>query len=266
MRPVVIADPADGRVGAFTGLTDVAARTAREPLEGLFIAEGAKVIGRAVAAGYVPRSVLTEAKWLPGLAGALDHVDVEVLVAGPDVLREVTGYRVHRGALAAMERRPLPPVSEVVAGATLVAVLVDLVDHTNVGAVYRNAAALGVDAILISPGCADPLYRRSVKVSMGAVLTLPWTRTSMDPLAGLVGFTTMALTPGHDAVDLDVAARGPIPRAVLLGTEGDGLPRHLLERVDARVRIPMRGGVDSLNVAAASAIAFYQLGARRGRG
>ncbi|MGB8019990.1 MAG: RNA methyltransferase [Candidatus Nanopelagicales bacterium] len=259
MRPILIADPADPRVGAFTGLTDVAARAAREPAEGLFIAEGARVITRAVAAGYVPRSVLTEAKWLPSLAGSIDLVDVEVLVASPDVLREVTGYRVHRGALAAMERRPLPPVGEVVTGAGLVAVLVDLVDHTNVGAIFRNAAALGVDAILCTPGCADPLYRRSVKVSMGAVLTVPWTRTGTDPLGELGWFTTLALTPAGDAFDIDRAARGAIPRAVLLGTEGDGLPLDLLERVDARVRIPMSGGVDSLNVAAASAIAFHLL-------
>lgn len=266
MRPVIIADPADPRVGAFTGLTDVAARSAREPVEGLFIAEGAKVIGRAVAAGYVPQAVLTEDKWLSSLAESLDQVDVEVLVASPDVLREVTGYRVHRGALAAMGRRPLRGVGEIVSGANFVAVLVDLVDHTNVGAIFRNAAALGVDAILVTPGCADPLYRRSVKVSMGAVLTLPWTRTGADLLADLSGFTTMALTPAADAVDIDRAAGDVIGRAVLLGTEGDGLPRDLLDRVDVRVRIPMSGGVDSLNVAAASAIAFHRLSPRSAEG
>ena len=168
LRSGAVRDPDDPRVRDFTNLTDVAARSAREPAEGLFIAEGTKVILRALAAGYQPRSVLTEPKWLPGLEQALDGTDAEILLATPDVLRSVTGYRVHRGALASFERRPLAPPAEIVAGAGFVVVLVDLVDHTNVGAVFRNAAALGADAVLVTPGCADPLYRRSVKVSMGS--------------------------------------------------------------------------------------------------
>ena len=258
MAVIAVDDPADPRVADFRGLTDVAARSAREPAEGLFVAEGAKVIRRAVSAGYRPRSVLTEPKWLPELEPVLAG-DVDVLLAGPEVLRGITGYRVHRGALAAMKRRPLPPVREVLAGARLVVVLVDLVDHTNVGAVFRNAAALGADAVLVSAGCADPLYRRSVKVSMGAVLTLPWTRTGPDPLAELAGWATLALTPDPAAEDVDRLRLGSRPRALLLGTEGAGLPAETMDRVEHRVRIPMAAGVDSLNVAAASAIALHVL-------
>jgi tRNA G18 (ribose-2'-O)-methylase SpoU len=262
LRSGAVRDPDDARVRDFTSLTDVAARSAREPAEGLFIAEGTKVILRALSAGYRPRSVLTEPRWLPGLEGALEGTDAEILVASPDVLRSVTGYRVHRGALASFERRPLARPAELVAGAGLVVVLVDLVDHTNVGAVFRNAAALGADAVLVTPGCADPLYRRSVKVSMGAVLGVPWTRTGPDPLEHLGGFTTIALTPAADAIDLSDVPAGLGRRAVLLGTEGDGLAVGLAARADLRVRIPMAPGVDSLNVAAASAIALYALQSR----
>ena len=263
LDPAVVADPDDPRVRDFTALTDVAARSVREPAEGLFIAEGAKVIVRALAAGYRPRTVLTEPKWLPDLAASLEGSGAEVLLADPDVLRAVTGYRVHRGALASFERRPLPPPSALLAAARFVVVLVDLVDHTNVGAIFRNAAALGADAVLVTPGCADPLYRRSVKVSMGTVLAVPWTRTGADPLADLAGFTTIALTPAPDALDVDDVAPDNDRRAVLLGTEGDGLSRAVAARADRRVRIPMSGGVDSLNVAAASAIALHCLRPRR---
>ena len=256
--PQRVVDPGDPRVRAYVGLTDVAARSAREPELGLFIAEGAKVITRAVGAGYEPVSVLAEAKWLPGLEPVLAGTRAEVLVAEPEVLRAITGYNVHRGALAAMRRRALPRAAELVAGARLVLVLVDLVDHTNVGAAFRNAAALGADAVLVTPGCADPLYRRSVKVSMGAVLGLPWTRSGPDPLADLGGLITVALTPDPRAVPIDeVAIDGP--RALLLGTEGDGLAESVMDRCTVRVRIPMAGGIDSLNVAAATAIALHAL-------
>jgi tRNA G18 (ribose-2'-O)-methylase SpoU len=259
LGPSTVTDPEDPRVRDFTGLTDVAARSVREPAEGLFIAEGTKVIVRALAAGYRPRSVLTEAKWLPGLAGPLEGSGADILLATPEVLRTVTGYRVHRGALACFERRRLVPPQALLADARFVVVLVDLVDHTNVGAIFRNAAALGADAVLVTPGCADPLYRRAVKVSMGAVLGVPWTRTGTDPIADLGGFTTMALTPDPGATDLATVGPGPRRTAVLLGTEGDGLPQELAARADVRVRIPMAAGVDSLNVAAASAIALYAL-------
>jgi tRNA G18 (ribose-2'-O)-methylase SpoU len=257
--PVTITDPDDPRVRDFTALTDVAARSVREPAEGLFIAEGAKVILRALAAGYRPRAVLTEPKWLPTLSAGMAGSGAEVLLGSPEVLRAVTGYRVHRGALASFERRPLPTPARLVADAQFVVVLVDLVDHTNVGAIFRNAAALGADGVLVTPGCADPLYRRSVKVSMGAVLSLPWTRTGADPLADLADFQCIALTLAGDAADLRDMPAVPRRRAVLLGTEGDGLPAELSARTDLRVRIPMSGGVDSLNVAAASAIALFTL-------
>ncbi len=259
LDPEAVSDPDDPRVRDFTALTDVAARSTREPAEGLFIAEGAKVIRRALAAGYRPRSVLTEPKWLPDLAAGLQAGGAEILTATPQVLRAVTGYRVHRGALASFERRPLARPADLLRDARFVVVLVDLVDHTNVGAIFRNAAALGADAVLVTPGCADPLYRRSVKVSMGTVLAIPWTRSGADPLADLAGFTTVALTPAADAVDLDDVGSGTGRRALLLGTEGDGLPTDLISRVDRRVRIPMSDGVDSLNVAAASAIALHCL-------
>jgi tRNA G18 (ribose-2'-O)-methylase SpoU len=259
LDPVSVLDADDPRVRDFTALTDVAARSVREPAEGLFIAEGAKVIRRALDAGYRPRAVLTEAKWLPELAGRLRGHGAEILIATPEVLRAVTGYRVHRGALASFERRALPTPAALLADSRFVVVLVDLVDHTNVGAVFRNAAALGADAVLVTPGCADPLYRRAVKVSMGTVLAVPWTRTGPDPLEELVGFTTLALTPDPAALDLDEVDQGIGRRAVLLGTEGDGLADDLATRADLRVRIPMSPGVDSLNVAAASAIALHCL-------
>jgi tRNA G18 (ribose-2'-O)-methylase SpoU len=259
LDPSTVVDADDPRVRDFTELTDVAARSVREPAEGLFIAEGAKVILRALRAGYRPRSVLTEAKWLAGLTRALEGTGAEILLASPDVLRSVTGYRVHRGALASFERLPPAPPAVLLAAARFVVVLVDLVDHTNVGAVFRNAAALGADAVLVTPGCADPLYRRAVKVSMGAVLGVPWTRTGADPLADLGGFTTIAMTLDPDATEIRAVRLGRARRAVLLGTEGDGLPEDLAARADLRVRIPMAGGVDSLNVAAASAIALHAL-------
>ena len=260
--PVIVTDPRDPRVMDFTGLTDVAARSAREPAEGLFIAEGARVIRRALAAGYQPRTVLTEQKWYPELAPDLPDEGADVLIAAPQVLRSVTGYRVHRGALASFQRRALPAVGDLVGHARFLVVLVDLVDHTNVGALFRTAAALGADAVLVSPQCADPLYRRAIKVSMGAVLAVPWARTGPDPLAGLEHMRTIALTPAADATDIDQLARGldgSLPRALVLGTEGDGLPEVVLDRVGARARIPMARGIDSLNVSAAAAVAMHVL-------
>ncbi len=247
----------------YTDLTDVALRRVREPAEGLFLAEGEKVVLRALEAGYVPRSVLTEAKWLPGISPALAAYDCPVYVGDEQLLREVTGYRVHRGALASMRRRPLPTLEDVLSTARRVVVLEDLVDHTNVGAVFRNAAALGIDAVLVSPECADPLYRRSVKVSMGAVLAVPWTRAEPWPetldLLRERGFRTLAMSPDPRGVGLPEADLTP-PVAVVLGTEGEGLTVAALERCSETVRIPMSAGVDSLNVAAASAVVFYAVG------
>jgi tRNA G18 (ribose-2'-O)-methylase SpoU len=266
---VRVTDPADPRLRDYTDLTDVKLRTSREPAEGLYMAESSTVIRRALGAGHRPRSFLMADKWLESMDDVLaEHPDVPVFVGDEDVLRQVTGFHLHRGALAAMHRPSLPSVHELVtrardgAGARRVAVLEDIVDHTNVGAIFRSAAALGVDAVLVSPRCADPLYRRSVRVSMGTVFQVPWTRIESWPggLHALAedGFTVAALALADDAVSLDdLAAEPPERLALVLGTEGDGLSRGAVEAADVVVRIPMAGGVDSLNVAAASAVAFW---------
>jgi tRNA G18 (ribose-2'-O)-methylase SpoU len=263
MATVERTDASDPRLRDFVGLTDARLRRALEPELGLFMAEGERIIGRALGAGFRLRTVLTEQRWLAGLLPSLEALDgVDVLVVEPEVLRDVTGYQVHRGALATFERRPLPEPAELVRGADRVAVLEGMVDPTNVGAVFRAAAALGMDAVLLDPRCADPLYRRAVRVSMGAVLALPYARFDRWP-AGLdqvraAGLTVLALAPAPDAVpidDLDPACTARC--AVLLGTEGEGLTPRAQAAADLRVRIPMRRGVDSLNVAAAAAVAFH---------
>lgn len=261
-------EPGSPELGDYVGLTDVALRRRREPAEGIFIAEGEKVIRRAVTAGYPVRSVLLEEKWLPALAELLATVDAPVYVAGRETLERVTGYSVHRGALAAMSRLPLEPPPRLLARSTRVVVLEDLVDHTNVGAVFRSAAGLGMDAVLVSPRCADPLYRRSVKVSMGAVFSVPWSRleawpSDLDDVRG-EGFSVLALTPEPAATPLADLPPGVTDRcALVLGAEGHGLSPRALALADHLVRIPMAAGVDSLNVAAAAAVAFYALGQSR---
>jgi tRNA G18 (ribose-2'-O)-methylase SpoU len=263
-----LAAPDDDRLADYLRLTDVALRSRHEPASGLYIAESSTVLARALAAGHRPRSVLLDPRWLPDveemLAGALgdDAADVPVYVAERAVLEAVTGFHVHRGALAAMHRPPLPALAAVLGGARRVAVLEDVVDHTNVGAVIRSAAALGVDAVLITPRCADPLYRRAVRVSMGTVFQVPWTRIEPWP-AGVAalraaGFTVAALALDPGAMTLDELVADPPARlALVLGTEGDGLRPATVAAADLVVRIPMAGGVDSLNVAAASAVAFW---------
>jgi tRNA G18 (ribose-2'-O)-methylase SpoU len=256
----------DPRLTDYVDLTDVALRSAREPAEGLFLAEGEKVIRRALDAGYRPRSVLLEEKWWPGLEAALAAHDCPVYLADATTVSAVTGYRVHRGALASIHRREPTPLATLVDGATRLVVLEDLVDHTNVGAVFRNAAALGFDGIVLSPGCADPLYRRSIKVSMGAALTLPWSRSTTwpDPLDDLAADGWQLLATSPDPAGTDLRTLVPADRvAVVLGTEGDGLSAAALERSQLRVRIPMAAGVDSLNVAAASAVVLYAVGPGR---
>ena len=271
--PTVPQQPTTVRPGAaelddYVGLTDVALRTSLEPAEGIFIAEGEKVIRRAVAAGYPVRSLLLEEKWLAALADLVDEMAGPVYLADPETLRTVTGYNVHRGALASMARLPLPDPRDLLRSARTVAVLEDLVDHTNVGAVFRSAAGLGVDAVLVTPRCADPLYRRSVKVSMGAVFSVPWSRLEAWPAdlsdVRREGRSVLALTPAPDATPL--AELPPSVTewcALLIGAEGPGLTQAALDAADHRVRIPMSGGVDSLNAAAASAVAFYALAQSR---
>ncbi|WP_202977099.1 TrmH family RNA methyltransferase [Ornithinimicrobium flavum] len=260
-------DPTQERLRDYVSLTDVALRRVVEPERGLYMAESEKVIRRALGAGHRLRSLLMTPRWVqewPDLLRTAQEQDAPVYVASPRVAEELTGFHLHRGVLAAMHRPELPSVASVVAGARRVAVLEDVVDHTNVGAAFRSAAALGVDAVLVTPRCADPLYRRSVRVSMGTVFQVPWTR--IDPWPGGIdllhegGFTVAALALADDAVSLDDLQAAPPERlALVLGTEGDGLGRRTVEAADLVVRIPMGGGVDSLNVAAASAVAFWAL-------
>nr|WP_066642560.1 RNA methyltransferase [Serinicoccus hydrothermalis] len=262
-----VEDPRDPRVRDYFRLTDVALRRVLEPAEGLYLAESDKVIRRALAAGHRMRSLLLTPRWaaeLTELVGPALAAGTPVYVGTASVIEEMTGFHLHRGAIAAMHRPELPDVAQVVDGARRVAVLEDVVDHTNVGAAFRSAAALGVDAVLVTPRCADPLYRRAVRVSMGTVFQVPWTR--IDPWPGGVeslrglGFTVAALALADDAVSLeDLEADPPDRLALVLGTEGDGLSPRTVESADVTVRIPMGGGVDSLNVAAASAVAFWAL-------
>ncbi|MFF2369340.1 TrmH family RNA methyltransferase [Agromyces sp. NPDC058110] len=264
-----VRDAASDAVADYASLTDVALRSAHEPANGLYIAESAKVITRAIRAGHRPRSVLMEEKWLAGLRAELEPFDVPVHLADADQLEAITGYRVHRGALAAFERPALPDPADLLSGARRVVVLEDIVDHTNVGAIFRSVAALGADAVLVSPRCADPLYRRSVRVSMGTVFQVPWTRLpewgeAVDLLHG-AGFTIAALALADRSITLRRLAAAPPERlALVFGAEGDGLSRTALEAADEVVRIPMAHGVDSLNVAAAAAVVLYALPAEPG--
>ncbi|MFI6701424.1 TrmH family RNA methyltransferase [Streptomyces sp. NPDC050509] len=259
---ITVEDPDDPRLHDYTGLTDVELRRRREPAEGLFIAEGEKVIRRAGQAGYAMRSMLLSAKWVDTMRDVIDAAPAPVYAVSPELAERVTGYHVHRGALASMARKPLPAVADVLRTARRVAVMEAVNDHTNIGAIFRSAAALGMDAVLLSPDCADPLYRRSVKVSMGAVFSVPYARLegwprALDTVRG-AGFRLLALTPDERAVPMDAAAPHRMERvALMLGAEGDGLSRRALDSADAWVRIPMAHGVDSLNVGAAAAVAFY---------
>lgn len=266
-----ITDPADPRVDDYLRLTDVALRSRHEPAAGVYLAESERVIRRALAAGHRPRSLLLTDRWLHPLADLVAEVTgrgTPVYVGEPAVLTEVTGFNVHRGAIAAMHRPALPEVPALLSGARRVVVLEDVVDHTNVGAVFRSAAGIGAEAVLVSPRCADPLYRRSVRVSMGTVFQVPWTRLTPWPqgldLLRDAGFVVAALALRPDAVDLAELEGGSAPErlALVLGTEGDGLSPAALEQADLCVQIPMAGGVDSLNVAAAAAVALWAVRTR----
>ncbi|MCI1936157.1 MAG: RNA methyltransferase [Bifidobacteriaceae bacterium] len=273
----------DPRLEAYTHLTELQLRNRLEPEKGLFIAESPKVIDRALAAGVKPLSFLVEEPWLEGMKDEFALVDshfgnaVDVFIASPEQLKRITGYRLHRGALSAMRRWPLPSVAEICDGAQRVAVLENIVDHTNVGSIMRSAAALDIDAVLVTPSCADPLYRRAARVSMGTVFQVPWTRIggddphawpspSIDELHHL-GFTTVAMALTEDSIGMEeLVNRLALPAAdphhieklaMIFGTEGDGLSRHTLAHADLTVKIPMSHGVDSLNVAASSAVAFW---------
>ncbi len=265
MQITPITDLAAPGLDDYARLTDVALRRKLEPEGGLYIAESPKVIRRAIAAGHRPRSILLQEKWLDDIAPALDEFpDLPVYMGSEEILEQLTGYHMHRGALAAMHRPALPSVREILQDARRVVVLEDIVDHTNVGAIFRAVAGIGADAVLVSPRCADPLYRRSVRVSMGTVLQVPWTRmanwsSAVDTMHD-AGFHIAALALSDDAVPLDEFSRAmPNRLALCLGTEGDGLSRRAVASADTTVVIPMMHGVDSLNVAAASAVALWEL-------
>ena len=243
-----------------------------EPEKGLFIAESPKVVERALNAGYTPVSLLLERKHIVG--EARDVIarcgDIPVFTADFDVLTQLTGFALTRGVLCAMRRKPLPTVEEVCAGARRIAILENVVNPTNVGAIFRSAAALNMDAVLLTPACSNPLYRRAVRVSMGTVFQIPWTflggPNAEWPTQGLallknLGFKTAAMALKDDSVSIDdPKLLSEDKLAIILGTEGDGLADCTIDDCDYTVRIPMAHGVDSLNVAAASAVAFWQLG------
>ena len=256
----------------YARLTQNQLRNRLEPEKGIFIAESPKVIDRALDAGYKPESLLMERKQITGpAAGILSRCgDAPVYTADREMLAELTGFELTRGVLCAF-RRPAPrPVEELCKNARRVAVLEGIVDSTNVGAIFRSAAALNMDAVLINPSCCDPLCRRAVRVSMGTVFQVPWGQLGETPadwpekgmdLLHSLGFKTAAMALSDRSVSIDDEQLAKEPKlAIVLGTEGDGLAAGTIASCDYTVRIPMSHGVDSLNVAAASAVAFWQLG------
>ena len=262
-----VQDAGDPRLSDYVALRDTTLRRSLESERGLFIAEGEKVIRRAIEAGHRPRSFLLAERWLAGLSDLLDAAsDVPVFVVSEALAEEVTGFHVHRGALASLHRAEPTPMADLL-GLRRLVVAEDIVDHTNVGAIIRNAAGLGWDGVLLAPRAADPLYRRSIKVSMGTVFSLPWARVddwaTAIPTLQQAGFTVAALALTPDALALDdLVADSPEKLAIVVGTEGDGLSRRWVAQADVVVQIPMHAGVDSLNVAAATAVACWALGPR----
>ncbi|EFL30911.1 rRNA methylase [Streptomyces viridochromogenes DSM 40736] len=264
---ITVEDPDDPRLRDYTGLTDVELRRKREPAEGLFIAEGEKVIRRAKEAGYEMRSMLLSAKWVDVMRDVIDELPAPVYAVSPELAERVTGYHVHRGALASMQRKPLPTAADLLRRTRRVVIMESVNDHTNIGAIFRSAAALGMDAVLLSPDCADPLYRRSVKVSMGAVFSVPYARPDSWPRV----WSRSARPASRSSPD--PRREDPPPRrgrphtmdrvALMLGAEGDALSTQALVAADEWVRIPMSHGVDSLNVGAAAAVAFYAVATGR---
>jgi tRNA G18 (ribose-2'-O)-methylase SpoU len=263
-RTVFVEGVNDPALADYRALTDVELRRRSEPADGIFIAEGEMVIRRALRAGYPMRSALMTQRWLASVADLVVDVDVPLYVGSEELLESVTGFHVHRGALAAMGRLPLRSVAELLPRSSRLVVLEDVNSHTNLGAIFRSAAGLGMDAVLLSPTCADPLYRRSVRVSMGEVFAIPYARLESWP-SGLTelrdaGFRVLALTPDSRAEPIDkIEVRDDDLLALLLGAEGPGLSKDALSAATSQVRIPMGNGVDSLNVAAATAVACYAI-------
>lgn len=264
---VLIIDPGDPRVADYVGLTDVVRRLKHEPEHGFFLAEGQAVMARAVRAGCPPRSLLVAPERADALLPELAALTCPTYVASAEVMTAVTGFHVHRGALGSFGRLPLPAADELVRSSYRLLVLENVNSPTNLGAVFRSAAGLGIDAVLLSPTCCDPLYRRAMRVSMGEVLALPyaylpsWPQGLEDVRAA--GFRVMAMTPAADAVPLEQVVLGRDDKvALLLGAEGPGLTDQAMAASDLRVRISMAREVDSLNVAAAAAVACWVVGRR----
>lgn len=267
MELLHVTDPDDPRLDDYRDLTDTALRTVHDPAGGLYIAESAKVLARAVAAGHRPRSVVVQQRWVQRVVEIVGELDVPIYVVPDETVEAVAGFTVHRGALASMHRPELPTVAEVIADAKLILVLEGIGDHTNVGAAFRAAAGLGADAVLVSSRGADPLYRRSVRVSMGTVFQVPWTRiddwdaAAAELRASNVELVALALDDRAVSLDAYVLDR-PERVALMMGSEGDGLSQEALDSADRLVTIPMYGGVDSLNVASAAAVALWALKTR----
>ena len=271
---IEITDFMSPELDVYARLTENQLLNRHEPEKGLFIAESPNVVERALNAGYTPVSLLLERKHITGQAAHIIERcrDIPVYTADFDVLTQLTGFQLTRGVLCAMRRKSLPDVREVCAGARRIAILENVMNPTNVGAIFRSAAALNMDAVLLTPACSNPLYRRATRVSMGTVFQIPWTYIGSEaspwpqqgiPLLQSMGFKTAAMALSEQAVNIDnpqLMAEEKL--AVILGTEGDGLSSATIADCDYTVCIPMAHGVDSLNVAAASAVAFWQLGNR----
>ena len=262
MPVIEVSDSADPRLADFAHGTDVLLKNGRGP-HGLYIAESALVLERALKAGHSPRAVLALGNTVDE-AVALVGPNLPIFTASTELLAELTGYALHRGLIASVERPPLPDAATLLAGARRVVILENVVDPSNVGAIFRSVAAIGADAVLVTPHCSDPFYRRAIRVSMGAVLQVPWTRvggwSAARELLTTSGFHLAALAFNDRAVSLrDFAANPPECIALVVGTEGDGLTSEALDAADTVVKIPMRHGIDSLNVAAAAAVAMWAL-------
>jgi len=262
--PVIpITELSDPRLADYSHQTDVALKKARSSEHGLYLAESALVLQRALRAGHVPRSVLALGASVEE-AVSLVGDDVPVFSGPPELLEELTGYLLHRGLIASMHRPALPTVATLLKDARRVIVLENVVDPTNVGAIFRSVAGIGADAVLVTERCSDPFYRRAIRVSMGTVLQVPWTRLGERDVAAETlhgaGFhiAALALEPGAVALR-EFAASAPERVALVLGTEGEGLTREAIAVADTIVQIPMRHGIDSLNVAATAAVAMYAL-------
>lgn len=260
---VDLTDPDDPRLEDYVHLRDVQLRTRLEQDRQVYIAEGEKVVRRALEAGHAPASFLMAPRWVESLSDVLAEHDVPCFVLDEKQIEQVTGFHVHRGALASVRRPVASDPDDVLRGARRVVVLEDLMDHTNVGAAFRAAAGLGFDAVLLSPRCADPFYRRAIKVAMGAVFTLPHARVddwyATPELLRAHGFTTYALTLADDSVGLDTVPTDLERLAVVFGSEGHGLTEHWQRSSDVRVTIPMASGIDSLNVASSVAVTCWHL-------